>query len=287
MNHKLIIGTVQFGLNYGINNQTGQPSEQEVFDILNEAAAQGISILDTADAYGNATEILGRYNREFPGKFQVNTKFRKGEKPVAEQLNRSLEKLNMESVNGYFYHSYADFISYPELVDELLALKDQGLISMTGLSVYNNAELEQAVGHPGIDMIQLPFNLLDNFTYRGALITEGKKNGKNIQVRSAFLQGLFFMDPDHSKPAVQALRSELLQLRSLSGQFGLTTEEMALGYCLQQEEIDNVLIGVDSLHQLNLNLKAAQTRLPEELVHAIDGIKVADPDLLNASLWKN
>ena len=56
---QLCLGTVQFGLPYGITNQTGQVPEKEVRSILALAASSGISLLDTAQAYGNAESVLG------------------------------------------------------------------------------------------------------------------------------------------------------------------------------------------------------------------------------------
>ena len=75
MENKIILGTAQFGLNYGINNSRGKPSESQVFEMLEYAQQHKVSMLDTADAYGNATSLLGTYNKLNPGKFLINTKF--------------------------------------------------------------------------------------------------------------------------------------------------------------------------------------------------------------------
>ena len=58
--NKLGLGTVQFGLPYGISNANGQTSAEEVKAILQAAAQHGISLLDTASAYGNAEAVLGK-----------------------------------------------------------------------------------------------------------------------------------------------------------------------------------------------------------------------------------
>jgi aryl-alcohol dehydrogenase-like predicted oxidoreductase len=58
---KLILGTVQFGLEYGVNNQKGIPSSNEIKKILDFAFKRKINILDTAEAYGNSQERIGEY----------------------------------------------------------------------------------------------------------------------------------------------------------------------------------------------------------------------------------
>jgi len=58
---KLILGTAQFGLKYGINNQNGKPKEADSHEVMGEAHKLGIRSLDTADVYGDAQEIIARY----------------------------------------------------------------------------------------------------------------------------------------------------------------------------------------------------------------------------------
>ena len=50
--NKIALGTVQFGLDYGVNNKRGKIPADEVFRILDKAAEAGIDTLDTAHAYG-------------------------------------------------------------------------------------------------------------------------------------------------------------------------------------------------------------------------------------------
>jgi aryl-alcohol dehydrogenase-like predicted oxidoreductase len=76
MLNKLILGTVQLGVNYGINNSEGKPSLAKSFDILNMAYENGIRTLDTAEAYGNAQEVIGAFHEKYKDKkFQNLSKF--------------------------------------------------------------------------------------------------------------------------------------------------------------------------------------------------------------------
>src|SRR5687768_14232655 len=93
---KIILGTVQLGLDYGINNSTGKPDSKEAFKILELAYKNGICTLDTANAYGNAEEIIGDYHKTNP-KFKVNTKFHADTGfNFEENLSATLQRLNID-----------------------------------------------------------------------------------------------------------------------------------------------------------------------------------------------
>ena len=98
--NKIILGTVQFGIKYGINNVVEKPSKQEVFNIFEFAVKNNIQTLDTADGYGNACEIIGKFHKQTRFKFQINTKFKYNQsKSLNEQLHDSINKLNINYAN--------------------------------------------------------------------------------------------------------------------------------------------------------------------------------------------
>ena len=91
----LALGTVQFGLNYGVANKTGQPNQREIADILSLAAKFGINLLDTAQVYGTSERILGALDTS---NFNIVTKLGQinGDPSldVRTSLLGSLERLN-------------------------------------------------------------------------------------------------------------------------------------------------------------------------------------------------
>jgi aryl-alcohol dehydrogenase-like predicted oxidoreductase len=286
MTNKIILGTVQFGLNYGINNKTGQPSISDVFNILDFAKHNGINTIDTADAYGTASKIIGDYLKINPGTFWVNTKFKKSNIQVKKQLYNSLKDLKIDRVNVYFYHSFNDFILHPELLEELEELKNIGLINKIGVSVYDNNELKEAIACEAIDTIQLPFNLLDNYTQRGKLLEQAKLKGNEIQARSVFLQGLFFISPNELPSKLLPLKKYLKILLDITSSNQITVEELAVQYAINQPDIDYIVIGVDNLEQLEKNLIIARKNLRTKTIHIIDNINVAETELLYPKNWK-
>ena len=77
-NKKLVLGTVQLGMKYGLCNTHGQPTQEESFSILDAALAAGIDTFDTAFAYGTAEDMLGAWmqERSLAGKVRVISKMK-------------------------------------------------------------------------------------------------------------------------------------------------------------------------------------------------------------------
>ena len=63
---ELSLGTVQLGVSYGINNQSGKPDRTQAFGILDTALTNGISALDTAAAYGDSEQVIGQWLQTIP-----------------------------------------------------------------------------------------------------------------------------------------------------------------------------------------------------------------------------
>lgn len=283
---KIILGTVQFGIPYGINNKAGMPAQGEVFRILDLAYANGVRTLDTAEAYGNAESIISAYHTKGPEQFLPISKFiYQPGFDLAESANAKIKALGVSSLYSYMLHSYSDFENYPLLAEEQFRLKSLGLISKTGISVYTNAELEHVLKSDAFDLVQLPFNLLDNFSQRGSLLQEARRLNKEVHVRSVFLQGLFFMTPTGLPPRLRPLAKYLSRLQEIADRHQLTVYELALNYALENPFIDKVLIGVDTTAQLQQNLQAVQRGLPAGVREQIDDIHVNEAHLLNPVNW--
>ncbi len=288
MNNKLILGTVQFGLKYGINNTIGKLKKDEVLSLMKVAYNSGIRILDTAEAYGNAHQLIGDFhNKNDNLKFKIITKFPHKIKLslIGTKIIEYLDLLHVKTLDVIMFHSFESFQSNYKALNSLNELKSNGLINNVGVSVYTNAQLESLLNEDLITVVQLPFNLLDNSNVRGDLINRLKEKGKIIHTRSAFLQGLFFKKITDKNPIVQELKTELELLNQISVGLNCSMEELALSYCIKQKNIDNVIIGVDSISQLNANIKAASYEVNEEALKCINNIDVENLELLNPSLW--
>jgi aryl-alcohol dehydrogenase-like predicted oxidoreductase len=176
------------------------------------------------------------------------------------------------------FHSYQDFKNSEDFIKP-------DSVDKIGVSVYTNEELLDTIKNPKICVIQCPFNLLDNHSVRGESFIKAKEKGVEIQVRSAFLQGLFFMDRNHLPTSLVELKSYLEELDRICSENKISMSHLALGYCLSKNYIDKVVIGVDSLEQLDLNIEAIKTPLPKSIIEEIDKIKVTKQSLLNPTNW--
>lgn len=283
--HKLILGTAQLGLNYGINNIIGKPAFEEANQILELAFEKGIRTLDTAGAYGDSHRVIGNYhNKNSKNKFKIITKLPKS----FDKLNLNsiisvyLQELNVERIEVLMFHS---FESYKNYSDEIESLKSNSFVNKIGVSVYSNEEIEFLINDLRIDLVQLPFNLFDNNNKRGKIIKKLKDSGKTVHTRSVFLQGLFFKKNDSENMTVKNLKSELKNLLIISKKYKIGVPEMSLLYCLKQDNIDMVLFGVESTNQLIENLKSVQYGLDHKLIREIESINIKNNNFLNPSLW--
>ncbi|CAA0163981.1 probable lipopolysaccharide biosynthesis protein. Putative oxidoreductase [Tenacibaculum maritimum] len=289
INNKLILGTVQLGLDYGINNTVGKPSRQDVKIILDTAYNNGIQLLDTAEAYGDSQERIGEYHRSTSNKFQIITKFNTATKNlpfnIKERVKRNIETLNVSNLYCYMFHSFADFDSYfSSFEKDLYSLKEAGLVFKIGVSVYTNEEFEKVLAFKNIDLIQLPFNLLDNISKRGDILSKARKKGIEIHARSAFLQGLFFKNPDDLTGHLNLLKTPLKKLQDLCSD-NYKMNDLALNYVYSQKHINHVLIGVDTVRQLQDNLASISKAISRDQIQEIDHINIKETGLLNPSNW--
>ena len=276
------------GLEYGINNIQGKIEKNRAQKLLRYAYNLGIRTLDTAEVYGDAHIVIGNFHKNHSDKiFNIITKLpSKVEKGcIKRKIKNYLDDLNVEQLDTLMFHSIDAYNSNAENLKELLELKSKSLFRYLGVSVYTNKDIASLINDEVIDLIQLPFNLFDNYSYRGELLKRAKEKGKIIHTRSVFLQGLFFKDPEDKHPAVIPLNKQLIEIKELSTQYRIPLADMALMYCLEQKYVDNVLIGVDNTLQLQENLNATNKSIPKELIYRVNQITIENTNLLNPSLW--
>lgn len=287
MIEKLILGTVQFGLDYGINNKNGQMSEEEVFDILDLSKSKGISYLDTAGAYGNSEERIGNYIAQKKDTFfKIITKFdlKNNQSPI-DSLNNSLSRLNVSCVDTIMFHNYDDFLKTTQHQLEKL-LEHKGIkFKKLGISVYTNEQIDEVCKTKIFQTIQMPFNALDNNNIRGEAMRMMKTNGIEIHTRSVFLQGLFFMPLESIPSKLQPLTSYLSRMNQISSHYQVGKSALALHYNLSNQLISGVLMGVDSVKQLEQNIALINAQISQSAFDAIDEIQVKESSLLNPATW--
>ena len=287
--NKLVLGTVQLGLRYGINNLKGLVTNQESYDILSIANDNGIKTLDTAADYGDSEIKIGNFiSKQNKKSFDIITKFSKKEGVGwKKSLNNSLKKMNVPNVDIIMFHSFEAYINAKNNneIDSILKFKGS-LFNKLGVSVYTNDELKMLKTDENIEVIQSPFNILDNENIRGHILKALKDDGKIVHTRSAFLQGLFFMEHSQIPRKLMDLISPLKEINNIAEQNDFCVGHLALQYVLSKDYIDGVLIGIESIDQLQKNIQWAKTNIPFGVLEKIDKkIHIQNSALLNPSLW--
>lgn len=288
---KLGLGTVQFGLDYGISNPDGRTTLEEASEILEVARNCRISIIDTAALYGSSEEVLGRILPE-DHDFKLITKtiridacrITPADASMLEKtFTDSLYKLRCHSIYGLMIHSADDLLAEGGslLFECMTFLKEQGLIQKIGVSVYTSEQVDQVLQQFAIDLIQLPVNVLDQRLLQGKQLFNLKAAGVEIHARSAFLQGLLLMDPGELPRHFDPVRKHLLRYHEYLNECGLTPMQAALGFVTALDEIDVVICGVNNHQQLKELCAASARHTPIDLRQfALD-----DEMILNPSKW--
>jgi aryl-alcohol dehydrogenase-like predicted oxidoreductase len=285
---RIALGTAQFGLNYGVSNKRGLIPEGEVFEILDQAAAAGVDMLDTAQAYGGSEGVLGRYAARSGRRFKVVTKLK--DVPAAEtarSLAASLSKTGESSFYGVLLHSYEEYAAEPEKYGALLEAQGKGLALKTGFSLYypEQAELLLSAGLP-VGMVQVPYSVLDRRFER--LFPAMKKAGVEIHVRSMFMQGALLMSPETLPGKLAALRPKVERLRACAGEWGLSLPALCAAFALGTPAVDRIVMGVDGLESFRQNLAGLGPlagKAPDGLLAALDGLQETDENLILPQNW--
>lgn len=290
MINKLVLGTVQLGLDYGINNQIGKPSLEKAFDILHVAFDNGIRILDTAEAYGNSQDVIGKFIKANPNKkFNIISKLAANHslknKEILGHIKNNCEILGVNQLYGYMFHNYPSFKQNVSLIEELKLAKKQGIIKKIGISLYGNNEIEDIIdNYEDFDFIQVPFNAFDNASKRKDILKKVKNKNIEVHTRSVFLQGLFFKSSNSLPENLHKLQPYLATFKDIMIKNDIDTETLALQYVLQKEYIDHVLIGVEDENQLIKNIITCNNNI--YIPHNdIDAIHICEEELINPTSW--
>jgi aryl-alcohol dehydrogenase-like predicted oxidoreductase len=287
MKNKLILGTVQFGISYGINNFIGLPSENTVHAILNKAYTSGITLLDTAAAYGLAENRIGSYHALNPNQhFVINTKFSKDTSITwLDSFVNSIQSMKIERIDTIMFHSFEAYQNNKSDLKKIYAIGFPVYFKRIGVSLYTNEELEALLEDDLVTVVQLPFNLLDNQLKRGSIIERLRERKKEIHTRSCFLQGLFFMDEAKIPEKIASVKPFLRELKRIADENKIDMGQLALQYALSKDYIDRVLIGVETIQQLEKNISWAEEKIDSEILNQVDLIDVIALETLNPSQW--
>ena len=276
---KIALGTVQWGMNYGISNSNGVPTDNELHRIFTRMREVRIDTLDTAISYGNAEKRLGDFVST-SHKIISKANALDSHRTIKEQCLESLENTRQLKLEGYLLHNAKPLLENNLLWDELRELVKMGLVEKIGFSVYDPLDLEKILNKGIIpDIVQLPFNILD----RRFLPFFDKLNalGSEIHVRSVFLQGLLIKAFHDSPEDFKRWETHWKIYRAWINENKMSPIEACIRHVLSYDSIDKIIIGVTNLQELN-EIISAQNRNP---VNAPLELSIVNEELINPLEW--
>ena len=284
---KLALGTAQFGFDYGINNKRGKIPQQEAFEILNFALQNGIDVIDTARAYDDSEKVIGQFIQENNPDFKIISKLPSDNLQNVENVfNASLKRLHLNSLYGYLIQTLNPFTEKPEIWNVLKRLQIQGKVNKIGFSLYSPEEIGYLLKkNVRMDIVQVPFNILDQrFTEIFQLL---KNKRVEIHVRSVFLQGLIFKNPDNLEGKFVKIRDKLLFLRAFSKEANIPLSAVCINFALLNVFVDKVIIGIDNLKHLKENIKALNYQNGTKNIYdQLLDMKEDDENIISPINWK-
>lgn len=304
---RMVLGTAQFGLDYGIANQTGRPGQNVVNSLVRTAIANGVGYLDTARAYGDSETALGKaLAGGWGSRVKVVTKLSPlddcagGASPevarvfAERSVYRSCHALGMSRLDVLMLHRASHLTAHGGAIwDALLGLQQQGVIGELGVSVQSPQEALAALDHEQLAFIQLPFNLLD---YRWdevvRRIAEVRRDRSLVvHARSALLQGLLTTEAEalwRRARCANALEVGAW-LRTRADEYANGDKiELCLRFALSQPWIDGVVVGVDTRQQLvdNLLRAGAEPWSENELASIVRDRPAVPLETLDPATWE-
>ena len=291
---RLVLGTAQLGMNYGIANQTGKPDMATARNIVRTAWEGGIRCFDTAQGYGDSERILGDIFSDLgiSKEVRVITKpaphiDHKNRDELEKALKKSLTILRLERLHGLMLHRESFLDLYDDgLYDIMRHFVEQGLVEHIGISLYSPDKALPALDKDIISMLQVPANMCDQRFYKTDLFELAKTKKTEIYIRSVFLQGLLLMSkeslPEHMKFAANVID----KVEQLCQAFNLTKQELAMRYIMQKYPRAFIVVGAETQEQVKNNICIWKYSNLTSITTEADRIfSDLDEKIINPTLW--
>ncbi len=262
------LGTVQFGLDYGVTNTSGQVSVDTARSIVKRAGDAGMRILDTAAYYGESEVVLGQISDGID-RFHIVTKTPPATgdvitddhvKDFESTFEASRDRLRSDAVYGLLVHHGSDLLKPggERLIRFLENQKANGKAAKIGISVYSGEEINQILERFTPDIVQLPLSLADQRLIETGLLQKLKDLGIEIHARSIFLQGVLLQDPDDLVAFFEPARERFQAIGEAIREQGFSRLEACLAFALGRTELQSVIVGVTSTEELDVILRAVE-----------------------------
>lgn len=295
---KITLGTVQFGIPYGIANKNGQPTSSHSHKLLQFALDNGINTLDTARNYGNSEEVIGSFANS--GRFTIVTKFKLTDaaltnekiafKEARDSLLKSESYLKTGKIPYFLFHKNInqDIQQVASILPGILKrLFEEGLIDKGGLSVYEPSELNFINDWQYISAVQAPLNLLDTRLLQENLMNTLMDNQVTLFIRSIYLQGLLLMNKKELTTQFSFSMKYIDQLNKIARAANKNINELAFSFVRDTPGVTSLVVGADTIEQLDQTVQLLSTeQLPHTIYEEIkETFRIVPEKLITPALW--
>lgn len=297
---EIAFGGVEIGLPYGIGveSKADMLSEKEAIALLHEAVDKGINFFDTARMYGESEMIMGKAFVNRRSEIVLASKCRhfrnaEGKLPadyllkgfIEDSLSESLAALQTDYLDVFMLHQAdSEILENAAIADTLQELKNKGIIRATGASTYLPAETAKAISSGNWDVIQLPFNIMDQ--RHSQYFESAGENGIGLVIRSVLLKGLLSDRGKNLHPALSEVAQHIEGYRGFLNEDFPDLPTLATRFALSFENIASVLIGIDKTEYLNNALSTANGKyMSTEMLKKAKEAAYPNPEFLNLPHW--
>jgi aryl-alcohol dehydrogenase-like predicted oxidoreductase len=288
------LGCMSFAGAYG-----GAP-EKDCFAILDRCAEAGVTLMDTANIYGDgrSEEILGAWLKSNPGHgFTICTKAGIVVGPprstnnqrdyIRECLTASLKRLGLERVDLFYIHRREADRPIADIIETMAALVAEGMIGGIGLSEISPATLYEAAALHPIAAVQNEYSLWSRQPELG-LIEACRRIGAAFVPFSPLARGAIgngYLDigalaptdfrrnnPRFSGENWAHNSAAIANFRTLAAKMGYAPASLAIAWSMRQGSHMIPIPGTAKLDHLEQNIAAASIQLSSDDLAAIDSV---------------
>ena len=304
---KLVLGGAQLGLNYGINNTAGKPSNFIADRLIKKAISNGVKYIDTAREYGDSENLLGEIlQKGWETRVNVITKLSLLNECdehtkhncvinfVKASVFESCQKIRTNSLYCLMLHRVSHIYDWDGVVwQQLLRFQKDGIIKKLGASVQSPEELALVLKLDEIEFIQMPFNILDSrWDIHIEQIKMLKKKRKLIiHTRSPLLQGLLTSSETALWKTANVKNSTTIieWLNKIAQQHDYkSVVSLALNYVKSHDWVDGIVVGMEAEKLLDENLKFFSNKCltKDELLSIKKSRPILSEATLNPTNWR-
>lgn len=299
---EISFGTVSLGIPYGIGvkNRNDMIPPQEAVKLLLTAVDKGINFFDTARSYGESENILGKAFEGCRSKVVICTKpvhiydgyagqrlpdNAQIKKMLTESLNKSLNELQTDYIDVLMSHDCnIEFMENPVVTEFFQDAKNKGIIRATGISTYTVEQSLNAIKSGLWDVIQLPFNLMQQEQL--AVFELAHQHHIGLIIRSALLKGVLTNRINDIHPELKRVKEHAEQYKTLFNGNIKSLSDLATKFVLSFDEISSVLLGIDKLEYLESALKVVDGNyLDRQTRDKAVTMPYPDPNFIDLQKW--